>query len=46
MYLLDTLELKVPFRYKGPLGTLGYLVPLGTLLIPWAYRFLLDALDI
>ena len=33
---MDTFDLKVPF---------GYLGPLGTLLIHWKFRYLLDTLD-
>ena len=36
-YLLDTLDLKVP---------LGYLGPIGSFRIPWTFRYLIDALDL
>ena len=36
-YLLDTLDLKVPFGYLGPLGTFW---------IPWTFRYILDTLDL
>ena len=36
-YLLDTLDLLVPFGYLGPLGTFW---------IPWTFRHLFDTLDL